>query len=167
MITFILHHAIARLEHRFGVTLDHLRDLVRASPAAFFKLLLFGPVAQHRRQLPRAAFHLARIAATQVEDCDACLRIVLHYARRDGLDASLLAAAVRRDPASLSAEQQAVMQFAATVAAGGDDPVLRGSLRRRHGEAAVVELALIIATARVFPTFKRALGYATACQRIP
>lgn len=158
--------AVARLEHRFGVSLEHLRDLVRASPAAFFKLLLFGPVAQHRRQLPRAEFHLARIAATQVEDCDACLQIALHYAQRDGLDASLLAAAVRRDPIRLSADQQAVLQFAATVAAGGDDPVLRGTLQRRYGETAMVELALVIATARVFPAFKRALGHATACQRI-
>lgn len=166
MITSILEHAIARLELRFGVPLDHLRDLVRASPAAFFKLLLFGPVAQHRRQLPCAAFHLARIAATQVEACDACLRIVLHYARRDGVAPSLLAAAVGRDPALLSAEHEAVLQFAATVAAGGDDPDLRGTLRRRYGETAVVELALAIATARVFPTFKRALGHATACRGV-
>lgn len=166
MLSSMLLAAVARLEHRFGVTLEHLRDLVRASPVAFFKLLLFGPVAQHRRTLPGAAFHLARIAATQVEDCDACLRIALHYARRDGLDPSLLSAAVHRDPARLSAEQQAVLQFAATVAGGGDDPILRETLRRLYGETAVVELALVIATTRVFPTFKRALGHATACRRI-
>lgn len=165
MLTRLLHLIIGRLERRLGVSLDYLRELVRASGPAFLKLLLIGPISQHRQRLPRPAFHVARIAATQAEDCGTCLEIVLHYARRDGLDARFLTAAVRRDPDELPADLQTVMQFATTVAGGDDDPLLRANLRRRYGDAAVVELALAIATARVFPTLKRALGHATACSR--
>jgi hypothetical protein len=37
---------------------------------------------------------------------------------------------------------------------------------RRWGERGAVSLALIIANTRVYPTLKRALGYAHACSRV-
>jgi hypothetical protein len=40
---------------------------------------------------------------------------------------------------------------------------LRESLRARLGEEALIELSFAIAAARVFPTVKRGLGYATSC----
>ena len=49
------------------------------------------------------------------------------------------------------------------VEATGDEAKLRESLREQYGDEALVELAMGIARARVFPTVKRALGYATSC----
>ena len=40
---------------------------------------------------------------------------------------------------------------------------MRERVRERYGEEGLVELALGIAAARVFPVVKRALGYATSC----
>ena len=52
---------------------------------------------------------------------------------------------------------------AAVVRATGDEESLRQRIRYRYGEDGLVELALAIASARVFPITKRALGYAKSC----
>ena len=49
------------------------------------------------------------------------------------------------------------------VGATGEEDALRERIRQRYGEDGLVELGLAIASARVFPITKRALGYATAC----
>jgi len=48
----------------------------------------------------------------------------------------------------------------------GDDDVLREKIRQHFGEAGLVELALAITSCRVFPTTKRALGYAKRCSLV-
>jgi hypothetical protein len=50
-----------------------------------------------------------------------------------------------------------------TVSENVDPTDLRERIRARHGDEGLVELALAIAAARVIPTTKRALGYATSC----
>lgn len=44
--------------------------------------------------------------------------------------------------------------------------LISGRLRERYGEEGLVELALAIASARVFPVTKRALGYALSCSKV-
>ena len=60
-----------------------------------------------------------------------------------------------------------VVRYAESVVTSAEDPELREALRARYGEAGLVELALGIAAARVFPTVKRALGHAQACSLVP
>jgi len=162
----LIHRLIAREERKFGVPLDYLRDLANASLPAFFKLLLFGPLGNHRRHLPREAFHLARLAATQGEDCGTCAQIAIYFARRDGVEPALLRAALSGDDAALPPLLADVRRFARIVAAGDDAPEFRESLRAALGATAFVELSLAIATARFFPAFKRALGHAQSCQLV-
>ena len=49
------------------------------------------------------------------------------------------------------------------VEASEEEEPLRQRILERYGEEALVELALGIAAARMFPVTKRALGYATSC----
>lgn len=53
-------------------------------------------------------------------------------------------------------------RYAQSVARAEDDEAARAMLRGRYGEEALIDLALGVASARVFPTVKRALGYATS-----
>jgi hypothetical protein len=49
------------------------------------------------------------------------------------------------------------------VEASGNEEELRQRIRQRYGNEGLVEMALGIAAARVFPVTKRALGFATSC----
>jgi len=147
-----------------GVSLDYLRHVARTSPRAFFKFALFTPLAAHRRRLPPDAYHVARLVATHHEDCGTCVQIEVNLARQNGVAPDVLRAAVKRRPDELPAALADVYRFAeAVVEAGGAEGEWRERVRAHYGEEALVEMALGIASARVFPTTKRALGYATSC----
>ncbi|HJR08277.1 MAG TPA: hypothetical protein VJ842_13535 [Pyrinomonadaceae bacterium] len=147
-----------------GVSIDYLRHIARTSLPAFFKFALFTPLAAHRRRLPADAYHVARIVATHHEDCGTCVQIEVNLARSHGVAADVLRAAVRRRPEELPTELADVYRFALSVVeAEGAEGEWRERVRVHYGEEALVEMALAIAAARVFPTTKRALGYATSC----
>jgi alkylhydroperoxidase family enzyme len=151
-------------EQALGESLDYLRHIARTSLRAFTKFALFTPLAQHRRKLPVAPYHVARIIATRDEDCGTCVQIEVNLARQSRVPVETLRAVLDRRPSDLPPELADVYHFAtAVVEATGEEDDLRERIRERYGEEGLVELALAIATARVFPITKRSLGYATSC----
>jgi hypothetical protein len=156
---------IQAAERATGVTMDYLRFLAEHSRSGFWKFLRFMPLARYRRKLPPELWHAARIVATQVEDCGTCVQITVNLALKDSIPGPLLQALVRGEDEKLPAE---VRDTATLVRASlaGDEPTatpLREALVRQHGEEALAELALAVASARVFPTTKKVLGLAKSC----
>lgn len=91
----------------------------------------------------------------------------VNLARQAGVPAAVVRAAAHGDLDALPADLRDVATFALAVASASDEAdVLRAPLRSRYGDAGLAELALGIATCRVFPATKRALGYATACSLV-
>ena len=159
---------IAQQERLLGAPLDHLRHIASTSLSALGKFCLLAPLSNHRRALPADAFHIARLLATLHEDCGTCVQIEVNLARKDGVSPQIIRAVLDRQPRDLPVELNGVYRFTeAVLDRTGDDECLRDQLRNIYGNEAVVELALAIATARFFPTAKRALGYAKSCSLEP
>jgi alkylhydroperoxidase family enzyme len=163
MISRLFDHAITKQEQALGVTLDYLREIAKVSKAGLLKLALLGPLGNHRKRLPKAAFHLARIVATQEEDCGACVQIAVNLALRDGVPLQYLRSTLERHYGELPGFLQEVCEFAESVSKGWDHPDARAKINERFGAEGLTELAFAIAAARVFPTIKRAMGYAQSC----
>jgi alkylhydroperoxidase family enzyme len=147
-----------------GVSVEYLRHVARNSIPAFLKFALFTPLSRHRSRLPADAYHVARLVAVRAEDCGSCVQIELNLARKSGVAAGVLRAVLDDRPEDLAPPLADVYRFARAVASQADDPELREHLRARHGEQGLIDLAFAVAAARVFPTVKRALGYATSCE---
>ncbi|MDX2284170.1 MAG: hypothetical protein NW241_08410 [Bacteroidia bacterium] len=158
---------ISQAERRTRVPMDYLRMIARASRSAFWKFLLFMPLSGHRQRLPRELWHAARIAATQLEDCGACVQITVNMALDDGLPPGLIRSILDRSP-SLSPELQQVLRYAEAVAAQDEAAALplREAILAAYGEAGLVDLALGMASARLYPMTKRGLGLAVSCSRV-
>jgi alkylhydroperoxidase family enzyme len=154
-------------ERSLGESIEYTRHIVRSSLPAFLRFALCLPLARHRRALPAVPYHVARIVATRDEDCGTCVQIEVNEARRAGVPAEVVRAVVEQRLDALPPEAADAYRFAAAVVrATGEEGAPRERLRQRFGEEALVELALAIAAARVFPIVKRALGYATSCSRV-
>jgi hypothetical protein len=80
-----LHRTIRNLERRFSYDAAYMHELIDVAPAAMLKLALVQPMNQHRRGVPRAAWHAARITAARHEDCGPCTQLVLDMALADGV----------------------------------------------------------------------------------
>ncbi len=167
MLTRLILKQLDAAERKLGgVSIDYLRHIARTSLPAVYKFALFTPLSRHRRKLPADAYHVARLVATRHEDCGTCVQIEVNLARADDVGVETLRAVLDRRLDSLAPELADVYRFTLAVVAASDDAQegeLRERIRRLYGEEALVELALAIAAARVFPVTKRALGYATSC----
>jgi alkylhydroperoxidase family enzyme len=164
MLSSFILNRLDLAERQLGVSLDYLRHILNTSLAAFVKFALFTPLASHRRKLPVEPYQVARLVATQHEDCGTCVQIVVNAARQEGVSADIVRAVLAGRAEALAPELSDVYHFTrAVLAASGEEGDMRERLRARYGDEGLVELALGISSARVFPTTKRALGYATSC----
>jgi alkylhydroperoxidase family enzyme len=164
MLRNLIARRISVEERRASVPLDYVRFILRTSLAAFAKYALFIPIARHRRCLPAEALHTARLIATQMEDCGTCVQIVVNVARADGVAPAIIEAVLAHQPEALPEALADVYHFTvAVLKATYDEGPLRERLRARYGDEGLIELAFGMATVRVFPITKRALGYAVSC----
>lgn len=167
MLRRLCRRLIDRAERQLDQPADWLRDLLDSSPAAFWKFGLFMALAQHRAHAPAPLWNLCRIAADQTEDCGPCVQIAVDAAIRDGVSPALVEAAIARRPDAMPPLEALAYRYAAAIAAGAaEGEALRLELAARIGAPAMADLALAIATARVFPALKRGLGRAASCQRV-
>jgi len=165
MIQSVIDRTLDSAEQRFGVPgcMAYLREIACHSRAAFAKFMLFMPLASHRKTLPPAPYHLARIVAARYRDCGACVQMEINEAQRQGVSP----ASIRH---VLNDEEDQLPEGAATAAAFAravvhQQPVddRRNALIEAYGEEAVGELSIAIASAAFFPTVKRAMGYGERC----
>jgi hypothetical protein len=165
MLRKLMNKWIDRVERRLGVPADEARYVANHSPRALWAWRNVGQWAEYRRRLPADAYYVAKTAAYTVEDCGSCLQIAVNQAR-DHLSPELLRNVLGGRAERLSPDLQAVYRFAQLQADRIDDEELRERLIRTYGEEAFIELATAIASTRVFPTFKRALGFAKSCSLV-
>jgi alkylhydroperoxidase/carboxymuconolactone decarboxylase family protein YurZ len=166
-LTSLFHLLAEMIERKMGGTNDALHFLIDTSVGAFVDMLLFARMATRRRSLPKEAYHLARIVATQAADCGSCLQATVNIALRDGVRPEWLRAVVDRRPEALSAELKDVYEFVDHILRNTyQEDELRQVLRRRYGDRALVDLAFAVAAAKVSPYTKRVLGFGKSCSQV-
>lgn len=163
MINRIIGHLISREEVRLGAGLDYVRDIATESTAGFFKLALLAPFTNHRKRLPKTAYHLAKIVVTRHAGRGSCVQIALNLATRDGVPVHYIRALLDHRNEELPVALQEVCEYAQVITEGRDSEELREKLVARYGREGLAELAFAIASAQVYPTLKRAMGHARSC----
>ena len=167
MFKHLLKRQISAFENQYDYDMGYAHRMLQASLGAFLRFAMFSRGAQMREDVPAAPWFAARIAAALYEDCGPCTQLVVRIAEEAGIDNKLLCAIVAGDEASLDADTLLGLRFAqAVLTRAADCAAVHDEVTRRWGERGVVSLALIIANTRVYPTLKRALGYAHTCSRV-
>ncbi|MBX9792075.1 MAG: hypothetical protein K2Y37_24390 [Pirellulales bacterium] len=166
MIQWFLNRQLAAAEKKYGVPMDYMRYVAAHSLGAALRMARFVKLAERAPNLPVAAASVAGIVSAQADDCGTCVQIGVNIARQRGVSRDIPTAVVRRRPDDLPDDLRDVYQFAAAVTSGVDDEGLRERLRKRYGDRGLIDLAMAIAMHRVYPTFKRALGYAQSCSLV-
>ena len=155
------------LEAHLGESVDYLREIKRQSERAFEKFTQVIPLAAHREFISKEADFIAHILATINEDCGSCAQIAVNLAIKDGVALDFIETVVEGRRESLADELKLVYDFVhATVHNTSAQDDLRERVKVRLGAEALVDLGLTMASARIFPTVKRTMGFAVACQRL-
>lgn len=167
MLKWLMRRRIAAFERAYDYQMDYVRDILAAGQRALLAFNRIQAMARFRRAVPRVAWYAAKLAATKAEDCGPCTQIVVTFAEREGVGQDVLRAVIAGDGCAMGEEVALCYGFAEAVLA--HDPgtdALRDEVLRRWGQQGLVSLAFAIASARIFPTVKYALGHGKACTRV-
>lgn len=167
MLKWLLRRQIAVFERRHDYDMSYARDLLEADPRALLAVARVQPLSRYRRDVPAEVYFAAKITSVLAEDCGPCTQLVVAMALEQGVPAATLAALVGGQEPLLDEPVRLAARFARAVLA--HDPAadaLREELTRRFGARGIVSLGFAIASGRIYPTLKYALGHGATCQRV-
>lgn len=167
MLKWLIRHRIAAFEQQFDYDMTYARELLAVDTRAFLAFARVQALGNYRKGTPREAHYAAKLVGTMGEDCGPCTQLVVSMALRDGVDPRQIAAILRGDLAAMTPAVRLGVTFARAALA--HDPAadgLREEVVAAWGETAVIAIAFALASARIYPTVKYALGHGKACQRI-
>lgn len=158
---------IEAFEARYRYDATYMKEMLGAAPEAYRVFAGFLPMAQFRLHTEPDIYFTARITAFREIDCGPCLQLAIRKAREEGVAKTSIQEILAVDR-PLDPIRETVRQFACAILSGGPDgDHLRATLLEKLGEAAIVELALAVSSAQVFPVVKRGLGHDQSCAATP
>jgi hypothetical protein len=167
MMKSLMHWYFRRFERVWGYDASYMHVVVDASPAGMLKFAFLQPMAQHREDVSKDAWHAAHLAGALSEDCGPCVQLCVDMATRDGMDPGCLAALIRGDIDAARSDAAFGFRYGMAIATGADTALaLVDQARKRYGERGLISLAFSVTTARMFPTLKRAIGHGAACTKV-
>lgn len=164
---------LGTLARRYDYDTSYMGEYAEASPGGFLRYLLAAPFSQYRKRAPKHVYFAAKVVATRRSDCGPCLRLVYNMAKEAGIEEVVLRAALQDDVTALDDREQAeevdlAIRYANAVV--DHDVITVGevgeAILNRWGRPTLNEIAGAIAFGQFFPTFKRGLLQAQACEPV-
>ena len=151
----------------YDYDVSYMEALMDASPGAYRTFENAMGMGRYQKAAPKEFLMIAKLAAVRAEDCGPCLELGVKMAREQGIAESIIRGSLQGGR-GLNAEQLDVYRYATAVAKNEEmEPGLLPRLEERWGREILAELAVAIAGVRLYPTVKRALGYAKSCSLMP
>lgn len=162
-----VHRKLSQMEAHYNYNVDYMRHVLDTDGNAFFKFGMFQTMSNHRVHVPAEVYSAATIRAALKEDCGPCVQLVTDMAIEAGVPANVVADIVAGRFEDMPEQVLLTVRFTDLVLdhnPEADD--LREQLREQFGDKGLITISYAIATARVYPTLKYALGYGKSCQKV-
>lgn len=167
MLRWLLRRRLDAFEREYGYDPTYLRELLDADLGAFLRFAKVMEIAHYRKDVPLDAWFAAKFVGAAAEDCGPCTQLGVTMAERAGVAPVVLRAILEGDEAGMPEDVALAYRFArATLAHDSEADPLRGEILAKWGRRGLVSLALGIASSRLFPTVKYALGHGQSCVRV-
>ena len=165
MIRWFINRQMNAFQRQFDYDMSYAPDILGADLGAFWRFSRIFGLASYRKDAPADAWYAAKIAAALAADCGPCTQLVVTMAEREGVTPANLRAILANDEQAMTPDAALGFRFAQAVVRRDlpEADTLRAEVERRWGRRALVSLALTIASSRVFPDVKYALGHGHAC----
>lgn len=158
---------LSAFEEHYQYDATYLKELLRVHPEAYEAFSQFTAMANYRKVLTVEAHFVAKIATSVTEDCGPCTQLGVRKAREAGVSPEIIRGALQREGATLPDDLEVLRKYAVGVATNSLEDGHLEKVRDYVGEEGLAELSLCIASVRVYPCMKRALGYAgKSCELI-
>jgi len=150
---------------RYDYDPSYMLYLLDEAPKAFWKFMRASALSKHREHAPVEAAFTVRLLATMTEDCGPCVQLLVHHATDARMASDQIEAVLTRDPSAMNPVVTLAYCYAdAVLNRRPDVGDAREAVRSRWGNKGLIDLALSMQGARLYPMIKIALGYAVECQ---
>lgn len=152
-----------RFEEHYKYDTTYMKEILNVSPEGFKTFENFLPMGRYRKATPKDVYWVTKVAAMKTEDCGACTQLNIRMALEDGIDSNTLKSVINNGK-GLSPELKEVYDFAVAVTKNsGNFENIRKKMASKYSQEIMVELSLALASIKVYPAIKRALGHAGSC----
>ena len=167
MLGWLMKRRLDAFERDTGYDVSYVREMLAAdvnSVMAFFKV---QGMSRYRKNVPADVWYAAGLVGALAEDCGPCTQLGVTMAEREGVAPDTLRAIVAGDLRAMSDDVVLAYRFAkASLAHDLAADELRDEIVKRWGQRGLISLAFALASSRVYPTVKYALGHGKACTRL-
>ncbi len=154
---------IDQFEKHYDYDCNYMRKMAQSNPQAFETFVNFLPMGQVGKSLPVEVLWTAKISSMLTEDCGACVQLNIKMALEAGVTQDLVKMIVQ-SPEKLSADLSTVYNYARSVSLNIDTFYqYQNKIQEQYSQEQITELALAIASTKIYPTVKRALGDFKSC----
>lgn len=156
------HQQLESFENHYSYDATYLHHLLDHSSGGYDAFEAFGAMGNYRKELSAEGFFVSKIATARTEDCGPCTELNQRMAREAGVAEEIIKGALSGK--GLPEHLEAIRRFSIAVATNAVEPGQIEQMRERIGAEALAELGLAIASMRVYPCLKRALGDSHSCR---
>jgi hypothetical protein len=168
MLKWFIRNRLTAFEKKFGYDASYMRHVLDTDFGAFRRFArAAASLSGYRKDVPIDLHAAVGLTGTLVADCGPCTQLGVTMALQQGVPATTIAKLIRGDETEMTEPTRLGAKFARAVLArspAADD--LRAEIERKYGPRAVITLGLALVGSQLYPTFKYAIGYGHACQRI-
>jgi hypothetical protein len=167
MLTWFMKRRLDAFERDTGYDASYVREMLAADVNAVMTLFKVQGMSRYRKGVPPEAWYAAGLVSVLAEDCGPCTQLGITMAEREGVAADTLRAIVAGDLRAMPDDVVLAYRFAkASLAHDAAADELRAEIVKRWGQRGLISLAFALASSRVYPTMKYALGHGKACTRL-
>ena len=157
---------LADYDSHYKYNSDYMRDILEHSPEGFDTLAQFLPMARFRKEASTDVYFVAKIATMKAEDCGECLQLNIRFALENEVSREIVGQVLAGGD-GLPNHLKDIYDFTEAIVYNRSvSSELQTRIEARNSRPVLAELALAIASARIFPTLKRTLGYDKSCKLV-
>jgi hypothetical protein len=167
LLNALARNLIQRMERRYDCDMSYAHYLLEKAPKAFGKFMRAAAMSRHREQVPVEAAYTVQLMATMHEDCGPCTQIVVRLAEESTMSADQIEAVLTGRTSAMQSTVTLAYRFADAVLNRRTDILeAREAVRAQWADRGLIDLAMNMQGARLYPMMKQALGFALQCQRV-
>lgn len=145
----------------------YMKEMLKTNPEAYATFEAFLPMASFKKKTPIEVIFVVKLASMKNEDCGACLQLNVDMAVEAGVNKDIIKAVVFNQGEGLSGQLKDVYDFTVAVAKNETvDSLLYDKINKKYSKDIMTEIALAIASSKVFPAIKRVLNDFHTCSMI-
>ncbi len=163
MLKKIVKWSISNFEKKTRYNATYMKVMAESSLSLARQFSKFIKLNGYKKHTPDDIMQIAKITALKTEDCGTCLQLNIDYALKSGMARKHIINTIQ-SPEKLPASLKLIYDFSYKTSTNAPDlENYRSQVEKEYGIDILIELAMAIATSRVYPAIKRAMGYSTSC----